>query len=270
MSITVSIQNQKGGVGKSATAVSLAAVARAHRTKVLLVDLDPQASATRWLGAEPNSGAARALQNGHGEEWIQEVRPPSSTLAPLDLLPGGEALTEVSVSLHTGGHVHRLREVLAPLRSRYDLVVLDTGPAITSITANAIYAADVLVAPVMLSSLALDGIARLNELARLAEANGHPVPVLLLPSAADARLRETRTLLRALYETFGVHPTGRVLTPIRYSSALSRAYGARRTIVEYHVREQARTKRPNEAALRAVTDYQRLYESLIALDTPSP
>ncbi|OZC01344.1 ParA family protein [Rubricoccus marinus] len=267
----VSVQNQKGGVGKTATAVSLASVARARGQRVLLVDLDPQASASRWLDVEPDGEAVLGLSDlldgvASGDvtldQAVVEARAAEEDRPELDLLAADEALLFIERELGGDGATDRLRTVLADARERYDLIVLDGGPAITALSANALYAADVVLAPVTLSSIALDGIARLRQLVELANEQGHALRALYLPTGADARLRETRELLDVMREAFGSFPDGDVLEPVRYSSALSRAYGTRETIAEYADTARAETGRGDRAADRAVEDYGAVLDAL--------
>jgi chromosome partitioning protein len=259
----LSVQNQKGGGGKTATAVSLAAVAREAGRRVLLVDLDPQASATRWLGSVPEVGLSDVLGGeAPTSEALTEARPAEDRAdgsAPaLDLLAADEGLIVVERQLGTYGDTLALRRV----KGEYDLVILDGGPAVTSLSANALYAADVVLVPLSLSSLAMDGVARLRELVALAEGQGHRLRVLYLPTGADARLRETRDLLDVLREAFGPYPDGDVLDPVRYSSALSRAYGMRQTIAEYAAEQHTEQNRPDPAAEQAMADYRAVLDIL--------
>lgn len=265
----LSVQNQKGGVGKTATAVSLAAVARAAGQRVLLVDLDPQASATRWLGAAPDVALSEVLVGeARTSEALTEARPADGEAPPLDLLAADEGLIVVERQLGTYGDTLALRRALRRVRDDYDLVVLDGGPAVTALSANALYAAEVVLVPLSLSSLAMDGVARLRELVALAGEQGHSLRVLYLPTGADARLRETRDLLEVLREAFGAYPDGDVLEPVRYSSALSRAYGMRQTIAEYAAEQAAEQNRPDPAAERAVEDYRNVLGVLTGLNRP--
>ena len=274
----VSVQNQKGGVGKTATAVSLASVARARGRRVLLVDLDPQASASRWLGVEPDGDGVLGLSDlldgvDSGEVTLgdaaAEARPGEGGRPALALLAADESLLMIERDLGGRGATDRLRAVLTDARERYDLVVLDGGPAITALSANALYAADVVLAPVTLSSIALDGVARLRQLVALANEQGHALRALYLPTGADARLRETRELLGVMRQAFGAFPDGDVLDPVRYSSALSRAYGTRETIAEYAETAREETGRGDRAADRAVEDYGAVLDALDRIETAS-
>lgn len=274
----VSVQNQKGGVGKTATAVGLAAAAREAGLRVLLIDLDPQASASRWLEVAPDGGRTLGLSDlldGHesGEVTLASAAVEARAAEPesedrperpaLDVLAADEALLLVERELGGDGVTDRLRSVLAEAEGRYDLVVLDGGPAITALSANALYAADLVVAPVTLSSVALDGVVRLRQLVALANERGHALRALYLPTAADARLRETRELLGVMREAFGAFPDGDVLEPVRYSSAVSRAYGTRQTIPEYAASARDEAGRADPAAERAEADFGALLAAVL-------
>lgn len=274
----VSVQNQKGGVGKTATAVSLAAVAREAGLRVLIVDLDPQASASRWLEVAPDGGDTLGLSDlldGHAsgdvalEGAVAQARPEEDGRPALGLLAADESLLFVEREMGSEGVTDRLRAVLADAQSSYDLVVLDGGPAVTALSANALYAADLVLAPITLSSIALDGIVRLRELVALANEQGHPLRALYLPTAADARLRETRELLGVMREAFGTFPDGDVLEPVRYSSAVSRAYGTRQTITEYAETLRDETGRDDPAALRSVEDFAAVLSAVTSLSSPT-
>ena len=271
----VSVQNQKGGVGKTATAVGLAAAAREAGLRPLLVDLDPQASASRWLEVETDGDTVLGLSDlldGFGPdgvslgEAVAEARPEAAgdpARPALGLLAADESLLYVERELGGAGVTDRLRTVLGEARGRYDVVVLDGGPAITALSANALYAADVVLAPVTLSSIALDGVVRLRQLVSLANEHGHGLRALYLPTAADARLRETRELLGVMREAFGAFPGGDVLEPVRYSSAVSRAYGVRQTVPEYAASARDEGGRPDPAAERAAEDYRAVLEAVL-------
>ena len=272
--VIVSVQNQKGGVGKTATAVGLAAAARETGHRVLLVDLDPQASASRWLEVEPDGdgvlGLSDLLDGGVGLGGAAaEARPADGDRPALDVLAADESLLLVERELGASGVTDRLRAVLDEAVGRgggatpYGLVVLDGGPAITALSANALYAADVVVAPVTLSSMALDGVVRLRQLVALANEHGHVLRALYLPTAADARLRETRELLGVMREAFGAFPDGDVLEPVRYSSAVSRAYGVRQTVPEYAAAAREDDGRADPAAERAAEDFGAVLDAVL-------
>jgi chromosome partitioning protein len=160
MSCTVTIlANQKGGVGKTTTAVNLAAGLAHRKRRVLLVDLDPQANATSGLGVSPTEGGSiyRALL---GEEKVIE-KIQATTVDNLYLVPSELDLAGAEVEIaRADNYLHRLREALQPVRElgRYDDLLIDCPPSLGILTMNALAAADTLVIPLQCEYYALEGL----------------------------------------------------------------------------------------------------------------
>ena len=266
---TIGVLNFKGGVGKTATAVNLAAAAFHAGRRVLLVDLEPQASATEHLTDEAFvKDASDVLEGGSSlRDAIYPVRggeaSDEKSDARLDLLPGGDGLIGVEILLQSSGAKNRLAAALNKPRGKavaddYDLVVIDSSPDIGLLSLNALYAADVVLCPVKLESPSIHGLKRLLEiLERAEEEDDHEPRLFLLPTVYDGRVKESGEVLGALHEGFGAYAEkagaksdGKVLDPIRYSSALPRAFGLARTVFEHDRRG------------RAATDYRALYATL--------
>lgn len=240
----VSILNLKGGVGKTTAAVNLAAAGAYAGRAVLLVDFDPQNSATDHLfdGVPPGDIAAVVQREARLAESVAPVG--GNTPGVLHLVASGEfQLSAAEVALQARGSKNRLRIVLDSLRKErpgYDLVVVDTGPGLDFLWYNALYAADIVLCPVELQMPALQGLRRFHELVAFArEEDGLRPTILYVPTNNDGRLRESRELLSVLHDQYGVYPEGKTLPAIRYSSALSKAYGQRQSIFEFDPRDQA-------------------------------
>ena len=162
MTRIVVVANQKGGVGKTTTAVNLAAYL-AIGSRVLLVDVDPQANATSSLGVdwrtlERSVYDALMLHSSLASTIIPNVQP------GLDLAPAGPALAGAQVELvEREARELRLRQVLEPLRERYAPVIVDCPPSLGLLTVNALAAADAVLVPVQCEYLALEGLGQLIE-----------------------------------------------------------------------------------------------------------
>ena len=162
MKRVIAVANQKGGVGKTTTAVNLAASLAATRRRVLLMDLDPQGNATMGSGVDKGQ-----LERSSCEVLLGEAELPSALCSVEQggyaLLPANQDLTSAEVRLltQTIGRETRLRRALEPVRGGYDVILIDCPPALNMLTVNALVAADSVLIPMQCEYYALEGLSAL-------------------------------------------------------------------------------------------------------------
>ena len=172
MGKTIAVVNQKGGVGKTTTAVNLTAALTELGLKVLLIDFDPQANATSGLGVDK-----RKAKYSIYDVLINNVDPKEAIVSTKygDVLPSSANLAGAAVELlYTEGREHQLKNVMEPIRANYDLIMIDCPPSLEMLTLNSLAAADSILVPVQCEYYALEGLADLMNTLRMVKKRINP------------------------------------------------------------------------------------------------
>ena len=204
MGRTIAIVNQKGGVGKTTSAVNLAACVGAHGFRVLLCDIDPQGNATSGLGVNKRDVQKSTYDMLIGEASAEEIRL-STGFAGLDLLPANINLAgaELEISMLDNRET-RLRRALAPLKADYDFIFLDCPPSLGLITLNALCAVDTVLVPIQCEYYALEGLSQLMGTIRQIKRRYNPLLELegVLLTMYDGRLNLTQQVVSEVKRFF--------------------------------------------------------------------
>jgi chromosome partitioning protein len=238
MSRVIAIANQKGGVGKTTTAINLGASLAVAEKRTLVVDIDPQGNATSGLGVEQSESLPTIYdvlvgQRPATEAVLREVHFPF-----LDLVPSTRDLVGAEIELVDAAQREKiLRQALAPLRGAYDFILVDCPPSLGLLTLNTLTAADSVLIPIQCEFYALEGLSQLLNTIRLVQRGLNPSLDIegVLLTMFDRRLNLSRQVAAEAREYFGNNV---YRTAIPRNVRLAEAPGFGQPIVMYDVLSQ--------------------------------
>ena len=228
----ISVANQKGGVGKTTTAVNLSAALAVMEFKVLLVDADPQANASSGLGINSDQLEKSAYECFMGRADVNECIVKTDT-PNLSLLPTRIDLVGAEVELvNEKSREYFVQRALEPVRDQYDFIIIDCSPSLGLITINALTASDSVIIPIQSEYFALEGLGKLLNTVRIVQTRLNPKLNIegLLITMYDSRLR----LARQVVEDVRAHFKNLVFDTLIYrNTKLAEAPSYGRSVISY-------------------------------------
>lgn len=206
MGRVIAIANQKGGVGKTTTAVNLAASLAAAEKRVLLVDADPQANATSGIGIDRPAIGDSLYEVLLGDAAMADAVIPRVNFAALDVVPATQDLVGAELELvNRPARETVMRRAIADTRGRYDIVLIDCPPSLGLLTLNMLTAADSVLIPIQCEYYALEGLSKLLNTVRLVQQNYNAQLAIegVLLTMYDPRLNLSKQVAAEAQEYFG-------------------------------------------------------------------
>ncbi|MCG2785372.1 MAG: ParA family protein [Anaerolineae bacterium] len=261
----ITVANQKGGTGKTTTAVNLAAALTLAGKKVLLVDLDPQGNLATFLGHQPRPGAYNllaayipGLASLMGNDKSAQIRSfiVSAERSQISILPGSAETANAQAFMLTGERdLNLIRQAVSEQFARYDLVILDTAPSLGGILELALWAADEVLVPVASETAAIQGAYQtIATLKALTQRGWQGCLAGILPTFYDERTVERREGLLHLQQAFGAL----ALPPIHECTAIRELPANQMTIFE-----KAEAEKTNSYVRRAAQEYSALGKAIL-------
>ena len=245
MAKIITVAAIKGGTGKTATAGALTQAAAADGKKVLAIDLDPQSNLSIWMNADFTGPGSYELITGQAapEDAIQE------TGGGIDLISGSANL--IAVNRTEANSARRLERAIAPLHSYYDLIMIDTAPAMGELQNNALFASNGLLIPLESDINSLQGLYQITDIAQHTQQANPALQVLgVILTKYDPRPKINR-FLRDTIKDKGAAAGAPLLMEIRQGVAIREAIAMRENLFEYA---------PNS---KPAQDYKALYKLIM-------
>jgi chromosome partitioning protein len=251
----IAIANQKGGCGKTTTAINLSACLALEHRRVLLIDLDPQAHSTLGFNVKPEKVAEGMYEVLIGDVPFDDIL--VSPLPNLWLAPTNITLSAIDQLLAgTPDRESQLRDKLNTLKTPFDYVIIDSPPNVGLLTFNALIACEMVIVPMETSFFSLHGLSKLAETIQLiSQRIGHDIDVKVLPTKFDRRANNSKEVLGKIYEQF---KDLSLISVINLNEKLKESTSLGLPITEYA---------PESSGFR---EYQNLAREVISFESQEP